>query len=186
MLKNKYFAIAISIVAIIFVLRTVFILKKKKYPQFQKQPQIVMNQNTQSISPLPSQPQDTKSGLENTITSETLYEPVKIEEVKIPEVSSLEWGEDPFYKESSKIEIKNENGKYLMVSLEGIVFSGGKKKAIINGKILEEGESYGGVYIKKINDESIVIFFNGKEQKIKMFEKVSIPIKSEIGGEDEK
>ena len=74
-----------------------------------------------------------------------------------------------------------------MVSLEGIVFSGGKKKAIINGKILEEGESYGGVYIKKISDESIVIFFNGKEQKIEMFEKVSIPIKSnEIGGEDEK
>ncbi len=188
MLRNKYFAIAISLIALIVVLRTVIIMSKKKN----------VSSSTEKIAdvvePAPLfDGADTSNRTNNKSTTPAkkidFFKKIKVEDIEVPDVDSFNWTKDPFYYEKDEeLNIKNESSaETTTVFLKGIIIDGDLKKAIVNGKTLSEGERIGKIYIKEIGKDYIIANAGGEEVRVNMFEKITIPIKQKTaGGEDEK
>jgi hypothetical protein len=55
-----------------------------------------------------------------------------------------------------------ESGELIKLSVKSILYSQDKSSAVIDDRIVYEGERIRGVYIKKINEDNVEFEMNGK------------------------
>ncbi len=138
MLRNKYFVIFISIVAIFvfyfFFIRGFLLKKQYKAPSVKSYVQAEEKRNEKE--------------------SIDLNHPFRIKE--IPASSSDEWGRElcvnTLPEEGEEVPILRELPK-----LTAIVLDKKRTFAVINGKIVKEGEQIDGILVKKILPNGVII-----------------------------
>ncbi len=188
MLKNKYLAIVLSIIAIILI-ANLFLKKEKKgktfaavkLPPMPKKTSFPMMQtNTENGEPKIKQKKVAFSEERNLSFSP--YEPLKIKENVLPNPSSLIWGKDPFGPVDNIVSNYAVQKTFQKVFLSAIIIRKNKKIAVINNIVFKEGDLKGGILLKKIENSYIIIVVNNKEITLKIFEKKEIPLKEENKG----
>lgn len=140
MLKNKYLAIFLSVIAIIVVY-----LSFVKGFIMRKQPRSLPEKQIAKVEEKYEAP---------VVESIDLNNPLKIEEISYN--PSEEWKRDIF----RKIFFNEETGKTQMEELPeltAIVRDNKRVFAILNGKIVKEGERINGILVKKILTNSVII-----------------------------
>ncbi len=151
MLRNKYFAIFLSIVAIIVVYFSFgkgFIMKKHAKTTTQKPSQIV------------------EKKYEATARDDMdLNNPFKIEQIFYN--PDEEWGRDPFMR-VSKEEIEKAMPEELP-KLTAILRSKNRVFAVLNGKTVKEGERINGIFVKKILEDSVIIDRGAGDEYVYIF-----------------
>lgn len=152
MLKNKYLAIFLSIVAIIVVYFSFvkgFIMKKqsRSHP---KKPIAKIEEKYEA--PI--------------IESIDLNNPLKIEEISYS--PSEEWGRDIFKKIFFHDEIEEVQMEELP-KLTAIVRDNKRVFAILNGQIVKEGDRIDGIFVKKILINSVIIDRGAGEEHVYIF-----------------
>jgi len=82
----------------------------------------------------------------------------------------------PIYSESTPSQslTKEKKREDMIVQLQSIFYSDDRKIAIINGKLLEEGDVLGGVSINKINKDSVLVRVNNHSKKLFISKKIII------------
>ncbi|MGQ9617470.1 MAG: hypothetical protein ACUVUG_00760 [Candidatus Aminicenantia bacterium] len=140
MFKNKYFAILISIVALVFV-----------YFSFFRGHLSVKHQKAQSYkSPLRIEEKIENKGGEGLDPNKPFQIPAFFYS------SSDEWGRDPFRK-IKPLEETEESGAEELPELTAIIIAGNRVSAVLNGKVIKEGERIDGILVKKILPNCIII-----------------------------
>ncbi len=193
MLKNKYLAIALVIIAILVVANTVIKMGKTKKsapppvlaPPVSETPSANINsqQNTniqlKSTNYRLTKNQETE---ENKKTSFSPYLPLKENIKELIDPRSLNWGDDPFGVNEKTILKKQSEETLKQVSLTAIIIRKDTKYAIINNIVFKEGDYKRGILLKKININSVIIASNREEIKLKIFEKKTIKLSEEKKG----
>jgi len=84
------------------------------------------------------------------------------------EYEALPWGPDPFFR--SRVAVRSERSYETPLAWElgGILYSNEKPSAVINKKIVREGDQINGARVVKINQESVILESNGSRFKIKV------------------
>jgi hypothetical protein len=190
MLKNKYVAIVLTILAIILVTNTILNLNKKgnqrktvKQLPLPNQPPLPMNQPEKQIINTSSE-QQTKTIQKTEDRSFSPYNPLVKKEKHFLNPSSLIWGNDPFGPIDNLISKNNDREDFQKVFLSAIIIRKNRKFAIINNIVFKEGDLKGGILLKRIENSYIIIVVKNKEITLKIFEKKEIPLIEENKGSD--
>lgn len=152
MLKNKYLAIFLSIVAIIVV-----------YFSFVKG--FIMKKHPRSLPKKPIAKIEEKYEAP-IFESIDLNNPLKIEEISYS--PSEEWGRDIFKKIFHNEEIEEAQMEELP-KLTAIVRDNKRAFAILNGQIVKEGDRIDGIFVKKILINSVIIDRGAGEEYVFIF-----------------
>ena len=199
MLKNKYVAIILVIVAIALVINSIRILTKSEKPQIKTLKGPDVDINMKHTQPKPSPPTSSN----NMMVSSSPIVGEKMNNTNIPphrgnsfgerisfdkrlmeikreilEPEELVWGNDPFGN-NSKDELvigEKKTVQFTNVFLSAIINKKDIKMCIINNIVFKEGEKKNGIYVSKIGDQSVMILTEGREFNINIFEKKTIPV----------
>lgn len=151
MLKNKYFALSLLIFAVIFFY--IFFIKG-----------FLMKRHSKPLLHKPSVKVEEKN--EGTVAeSFDLYKPFKTEEIF--SLSPEEWGRDIFV-----LVMPEEVEEFRMLEpprLTAIVKDSKRTFAVLNGKIVKEGERVDGIAVKKILENSVIIDRGAGEEHVYIF-----------------
>lgn len=151
MLRNKYFALSLLIFAVIFFY--IFFIKgflMKRPPKL----------------PLHKPVVKVEGGKGGSVAENfDLNKPFKIEEVS--STTSENWGRDIF-KPGLREEIE-EVRMWELPKLTAIVSDSKRTCAILNGKIVKEGEMVDGIIVKKILANSVIIDRGAGEEHVYIF-----------------
>ncbi len=151
MIRNRYFALSLLVFAVVlfyvFFIRG-FLMKRQPRPPLQK-PAVKVEEKGGSLA-----------------EKFDLNKPFKIE--KISSVPSEDWGRDIFIRPVLPEEI--EEVKILEpLKLTAIVKDSKRTFAILNGKIVKEGERLDGIIVKKILENSVIIDRGAGEEHVYIF-----------------
>lgn len=126
-----------------------------------------------------------------TISKETPPAPIlpkevnKKEETNLSTAYTVDGQKDPLglpdaFKNaiSNLVTPKEEEITLPPLVVSGVIWGGNIPQAIINGKILKEGDSIEGVEILEIKKEGVIIFYKGKEFPISVVRQVISQINS--------
>jgi hypothetical protein len=152
MLKNKYFAISLLIFAlIIFYFSFVKGFLLRKASSLPQKPKVMIEEKRET-------------GFKENIN---LNEPFKKEEISqaFPE----EWGRDIFRKKFPEEE--REEIRFLEPPKLSGIFRRDDKRffAILNGKIVKEGDRLDGILVKRILENSVIIDRGAGEEHVYIF-----------------
>ncbi len=192
MLKNKYVAIILVIIAIIAIGNTIRFFtsqNKKSVPVMQAPPlepmdtgnQPVVNRVPQkSVSPaanLKNTPVNVKKNIHEQQNIISFYKRLKNVHREILDPAELVWGNDPFGVNEKEISIeKKSNIKFTNVFLSAIISKENVRMCVINNVVYKEGEKKNGIYVSRIGENSVTILSADREYTINIFEKKNIPI----------
>ncbi len=204
MLKNKYVAIVLAIIAILLIANSVRILtKSEKQPvKVLKGPSVnIYNQNLQDSSSMipPATGQNSappgiirdRSDM-NIKRGKTFWKKIsfnkKLREIKreILDPEELVWGRDPFGDNNEGLILgKKKEIKFTNIFLSAIITNKDIKMCVINNVVYREGEKKNGIYVSKIGKNFVNLLREGNEIKINIFENKVIPLsnKKEEDGE---
>ncbi len=192
MLKNKYVAIILVIVAILAIANAVRILtgeNKKNVPILQgppvaegsindmPQPMPISNNTADSmqVKKVLKTPSEKISEKRNRIVS--FYERLKDMRREILDPGELIWGRDPFGANEKMVSLeRKKNIEFTDIFLSAIITKKEVKMCVINNIVFKEGEKKNGIYVSKIEDSNVILIANNREFKINIFERKSIPI----------
>ncbi len=152
MLKNKYFAMFLSIIAIIvvyFFFVKGFIMKRQARSFVQK--------------PLKKVEEKYEAPVSESID---LNNPFKMEQISYN--PDEEWGRDIFKRVSMEEKIEEALMEELP-KLAAIIRDNQRILAILNGKIVKEGERIDGILVKKILTNSVIIDRGAGEEHVYIF-----------------
>ncbi|MEW6456910.1 MAG: hypothetical protein AB1410_09405 [Acidobacteriota bacterium] len=191
MLKNKYVAAVLVVIAVILGARAIISLTKSnvKSPQIResKPAESIRTNLKQNVSPIGQQSVTTGSSILGSQTLES-EEPVKTildsvdlnkkVELQRIEDSALdnEWGKDPFFlPETKEVSVQKvvqtAPQSAVTLNISGILIDRNRRLVLINGEIYKAGDSIDGVLIKSIFRDKIIIEVGGIEETIGLFEK---------------
>jgi hypothetical protein len=148
--KNQQLIFAASLMVLLIIVLPNFIKKSASKAVMNKVSQIVSQEP--APAPVPPKETDKKEEIENftDYTVEGKNDPLSLPEIFRNTASLL------FTPKPENIVLPN-----LVAS--GVVWGGHTPQAIINGKIVKEGDAIEGVEILEIRKEGILAFFNGQE-----------------------
>jgi len=190
-LKNKYVAIILVVVAILAIANAIRILtseNKKSVPILKGPP--VMEESMNNVP----QSMTSHNKNENTPVKQVLKAPlVKIKPTEdnvisfykrlkdlrreILDPSELIWGNDPFGSNEKVVSLEDEKKiEFTDVFLSAIITKKEVKMCVINNIVFKEGEKKNGIYVSKIEGNNVILIANDREFKINIFERKSIPI----------
>ncbi len=206
MLKNKYVAIALAIIAILLVANSIRILTKseKKQVKVLKGPSVNMDDQNQHISSSTPPPLTIKkSNISPTVIQKNSNQNLEVKGKTVKEKISfaknlreikkeilnpeeLVWGRDPFGDNDENIVLgEKKEIKFTNIFLSAIITNKDIKMCVINNVVYKEGERKNGIYVSKIGENFVNLLKDGNEIKINIFENKVIPLsnKKEEDGE---
>jgi len=152
MLRNKYFALSLLIFAVIFFY--IFFIRGFL---MKRQPRTPLHKPVAKVE---------EKKEESTQENFDLNKPFKIEEIS--STPSDEWGRDIFLPVLSD-ETEEEVRMLELPKLTAIVRDSKRTFAILNGKIVKEGERIDGILVKKILENSVIIDRGAGEEHVYIF-----------------
>ena len=195
MLRNKYVAIVLVILAIILVGNSIRILTKGESQKIKPltgppvearvqtvpstiAPPSANNNSINKQTPVPAV-QDKKNYIRNSNLRKNFSFDKRLKEIKrdLLNPEELIWGKDPFGENEESLKVGKENNvQFTNVFLSAIITKRNIKMCVINNEVFREGEKKNGIYVSSIGENSVTIITGGKEFTINIFEKKTIPL----------
>ena len=177
MLKNKFFIAFLGIMLVVALVYNISYFTSRGKPKVRKQ----TNMAVETIDPTPSENVDKSAREMNSNSLKSIYKPSNIvDNLKRITVENKPWGRNPFLTPDEEMSIrltssKGEGEDKEPAIIKGILIGEKQRVAIIDHKIVTEGDWIGAEQVVRIDKDKVVLTL-GKSQRVITMEKSPVSI----------
>ena len=177
MLKNKFFIAFLGIMLVVALVYNISYFTSRGKPKVRKQ----TNMAVETIDPPPSENVDKSAREMNSNSLKSIYKPSNIvDNLKRITVENKPWGRNPFLTPDEEMSIrltssKGEGEDKEPAIIKGILIGEKQRVAIIDHKIVTEGDWIGAEQVVRIDKDKVVLTL-GKSQRVITMEKSPVSI----------
>ena len=177
MLKNKFFIAFLGIMLVVALVYNISYFTSRGKPKVRKQ----TNMAVETIDPPPSENVDKSAREMNSNSLKSIYKPSNIvDNLKRITVENKPWGRNPFLTPDEEMSIrltssKGEGEDKEPAIIKGILIGEKQRVAIIDHKIVTEGDWIGAEQVVRIDKDKVVLTL-GKSQRVITMEKSTVSI----------